>query len=151
MNVSVDIRGGEATWDAASIVSLATFALGHLHAPQNCELSVSLVDVAEIHALNREYRGIDRPTDVLSFECDDPWDSDGTADEVAIGDIVIAPDVVEEQRERFGTGFEQEMRLMLVHGCLHLLGYDHVEPQEAEEMEALEEKILSLYENEKQS
>lgn len=144
MQVSVDIRGGEATWDEEHIVALATFALEHLRAPQGCELSVSLVSAEEIHELNREYRGIDRPTDVLSFECDDPWAAPDEP-EIAIGDVIIAPDVIEEQRAQFGTTFEQEISLMLVHGCLHVLGYDHIEPDEAEEMEALEKEILEAY------
>lgn len=144
MQVSVDIRGGEAAWNEDAIVKLATFALEHMKAPQGCELSVSLVSVDEIHELNREYRGIDRPTDVLSFECDSPWDAEDEA-EIAIGDIIIAPDIIESQREQFGTTFEQEISLMLVHGCLHVLGYDHIEPEEAEEMEAFEKEILDAY------
>ncbi len=145
MKVSVDIRGGEKSWDPAAIEKLAVFALGHMGVPEGCEVSVSLVSVEEIHELNREYRGIDRPTDVLSFECDSPWDADPDDEEIAIGDVVIAPDVVEAQRAQYGTTFEQEASLMLVHSILHLLGYDHMEEEEAEEMEAKEKEILDAY------
>ncbi len=145
MNVVIDARGGTKTWDSAAIEKLALFTLEFMEVPTSCEVSVSLVSVEEIHELNRTYRGIDRPTDVLSFECDSPW-ADYEEDEVIeIGDVVIAPDVVDEQRARFGTSFEQEASLMLVHSLLHLLGYDHIEEAEAVEMEGLEKKILDAY------
>ena len=79
------------------------------------EISLSYVDEDEMHELNHEWRGIDRTTDVLSFECDSAFDEDIPAD---------------------------ECRLMLVHGMLHLLGYDHIEDDEAEVMEAREDAIL---------
>ena len=145
MLISVDIRGGKNTYEADAIVKLATFALEYMKVPQGCELSVSLVSNEEIHQLNRDYRGIDRPTDVLSFECDSPWEADEDDECIAIGDIVIAPDIIEEQRSQYGTTFEQEISLMLVHGCLHVLGYDHIQEDEAEEMEALERAILQAY------
>lgn len=145
MFVTVDRRGGEATWNEEAIRDLATFALEHMDAPAACEVSISLVSVDEIHELNREYRGIDKPTDVLSFECDDPWDEYTFDTPIQIGDVVIAPDVVDEQRAQFGTTFEQEASLMLVHSLLHLLGYDHIDEDEAREMEALEKEILDAY------
>lgn len=145
MNIVIDRRGGEALWDEAAIERLARFALERMHVPDACEVSISLVSEEEIHELNRQYRGIDKPTDVLSFECDDPWASYGPDEPIEIGDVVIALDVVEGQRARFNTSFEQEASLMLVHSLLHLLGYDHVEEAQAEEMEALEKEILDAY------
>ena len=146
MKIGIDVRGGKRSWDPAAIEALARHALEHMRVPEETELSISLVDVDEIHRLNRAYRGIDAPTDVLSFECDDPFDPELPPGEpVEIGDVVIAPDVVEEQRTQFGTSFEQEASLMLVHSILHLLGYDHMEPGERAQMEALEKEILDSY------
>lgn len=145
MLVNIDSRGGALTWDDASIEKLARFALEYMDAPDACEVSISLVDADEIHELNRTYRGIDKPTDVLSFECDDPWDTHEPDTPIEIGDVVIALDVVDGQRAQFGTSLEQEASLMLVHSLLHLLGYDHIEETEALEMEALEKEILDAY------
>lgn len=145
MKVSIDVRGGRKGWEPASIEKLSLFALEHMGVPERCELSVSLVGTEEIHELNREYRGVDRPTDVLSFECESPWDALDSAEPIELGDVVIAPDVVDEQRARFNTSFEQEASLMLVHSILHLLGYDHIDDDEAELMEAKEKEILDAY------
>lgn len=145
MKVTIDVRGGDKTWAAEDIEKLALFALEHMEVPDACEVSISLVSAEEIHELNRTYRGIDRPTDVLSFECDSPWGEYAPDEPIEIGDVVIAPDVVDEQREQFGTTFEQEASLMLVHSVLHLLGYDHMEDAEAEVMEAKEKEILDAY------
>ena len=145
MNISVDIRGGEKAWSADDIVRLATFSLAHMQVPEACEVSISLVSVDEIHELNREYRGMDAPTDVLSFECDSPWGEYAAGEPIEVGDVVICTDVVDEQRAQFGTTFEQEASLMLVHSILHLLGYDHMEPDERAQMEALEKEILDAY------
>ena len=145
MKVSIDVRGGNVSWDAGSIEKLALFALSHMGVPDACEVSISLVSTEEIHELNRTYRDIDRPTDVLSFECDSPWEDHEDGEPIEIGDVVIAPDVVDAQRAQFGTTFEQEASLMLVHSLLHLLGYDHMEEAEAEVMEAKEKEILDAY------
>lgn len=145
MLVTIDCRGGDACWDEEAIEDLATFALEYMEVPDVCEVSISLVDIDEIHDLNLEYRGIDSPTDVLSFECDDPWGDCPEGESIQIGDVVIALDVVDGQCAQFGTSFEQEASLMLVHSLLHLLGYDHVDEDEACEMEALEKEILDSY------
>ncbi len=145
MLITIDRRGGTAQWSDEAIEKLARFALEAMEAPDTCEVSISLVDIDEIHELNRAYRGIDKPTDVLSFECDDPWGAYDSDTPIQIGDVVIALDVVDGQRAQFGTSFEQEASLMLVHSLLHLLGYDHIEEDEALEMEALEKEILDAY------
>ena len=151
MQVNIDVRGGERTWDTEAITKLALFALQYMKVPQGCEVSVSLVSVDEIHELNRTYRGIDRPTDVLSFECDGVEDElsdivpEGFDDVYELGDVVIAPDVAERQTHEFGTTFEQEISLLFVHGLLHLCGYDHIVEEEAQVMEALEDEILKAW------
>ena len=103
----------------------------------------ALCDEDEMHELNHEWRGIDRTTDVLSFECDSAFDDDIPADEtLELGDIILAPQVIARQAPGFGNSPADECRLMLVHGMLHLLGYDHIEDDEAEVMEAREDAIL---------
>lgn len=108
-----------------------------------CEVSVSVVDADEIHELNRVWRGIDKPTDVLSFECDSAFDDSIPADElIELGDIIVAPEVIAAQAPGFGNTPADELALMLVHGTLHLLGYDHIEDDEAAVMEAREDELL---------
>lgn len=107
------------------------------------EVSVSFVDDEEMRGLNRTWREIDAPTDVLSFECDSPFDEDIPADEsIELGDVILAPGVIAAQAADFGATPAEECRLMLVHGLLHLLGYDHLDDEEAAAMEAREEAIL---------
>ncbi len=109
------------------------------------EISVSFVDEAEMRALNGEWRGIDAPTDVLSFECDSAFDDSIPADEVIeLGDIILAPEVIARQAPGFGNEPAGELALMLVHGTLHLLGYDHIDEDEAEVMESREDELLEL-------
>jgi len=96
------------------------------------ELSVSLVDNKEIHDLNRKYRGIDTPTDVLSF----PMDG------YLLGDIVISMEKAVEQAKEYGHGIERELGFLVTHGMLHLLGYDHEDENSEREMFAIQEEIL---------
>ena len=101
---------------------------------KNAELSVTFVDNREIHELNREFRGKDKPTDVLSFPM---WEDDeigGDVDPalgaVMLGDIVISTETAARQAEEYGNTLEEEMCFLAVHGTLHLLGYDHIEPED---------------------
>ncbi|PXX99781.1 rRNA maturation RNase YbeY [Halomonas sp. LBP4] len=103
------------------------------------ELTVRLVDEAESRALNRDYRGRDTPTNVLSF----PFESPPGIELALLGDLVIChPVVVREAREQDKSPGAHYAH-MVVHGTLHLLGYDHLEEAEAEAMEALEREILA--------
>ena len=109
------------------------------------ELNLLFVDTDSIHELNREHMGKDRPTDVLSFPLDDDDDLPG---ETLLGDVVICPAVAAANApEHNGQGHhrgsvEDEIALLVVHGVLHVLGYDHTNDDEAEEMEALEQTVL---------
>ena len=100
---------------------------------RDSEISVVLTNDTEIHALNKQYRGMDRPTNVLSFE---------TGDDVLLGDIYISFDTVMAESKNDGKKFENHVAHMVVHGVLHLLGYDHLDDVTATEMESLEIKIL---------
>jgi len=106
------------------------------------ELSIVLCDDAFIHPLNLEYRGIDKPTDVLSFamrEGEEAFEEDPT-----LGDVVISIDTAQRQADERGHSLGRELRVLLVHGILHLLGYDHEEDAEAELMQAEELRLLAL-------
>ncbi|WP_206917418.1 rRNA maturation RNase YbeY [Alicyclobacillus suci] len=107
------------------------------------EVSVLYVDDAEIHELNRTYRNVDRPTDVLSFAMlegeDDFPDFEAPA---MLGDIVVSVDKAREQAEDYGHSLEREMAFLLVHGFLHLNGYDHQDEASEREMFGLQDEIL---------
>ena len=108
----------------------------------HAELSVVLCDDPHIRALNRTHRGIDRPTDVLSFAMQE---GDGQLeDDPVLGDLVISIDTARHQADDLGHTLDHELRVLLVHGLLHLLGYDHeTSPADAEEMRAAERKLLA--------
>jgi probable rRNA maturation factor len=103
------------------------------------EVSVVLTDDAHIRVLNARHRGIDKATNVLSFPQDDP---DADAYGPLLGDIVIARETVEREAIDGGLPFRHHLAHMIVHGFLHLVGYDHMHDDEAEEMERLEAAIL---------
>ncbi len=110
--------------------------------PDTAEMSVLICDGPVIHELNREYRDVDAPTDVLSFALNEGED-DVPEEESELGDIVINLDRAVEQAEEYGHSKEREMAYLAVHGFLHILGYDHYDPEEKKEMRAAEEAILS--------
>lgn len=169
MDILIDIRCSEPL-DEEKIEHLASFVLSREHAPEDLELSISYVDTNEIQELNASYRGINAPTDVLSFECDSPGSAGGQADgcqsdgqsdnqsdgqsdsqrdgssnasTVLLGDVIICPVIAREHALDFDSTFEHEMALMLTHGILHLLGYDHLDEEEAAVMEARENVLLA--------
>lgn len=128
---------------ASEIEEAVLCTLEHEGVERPVEVSVSFVDDEEMRGLNRTWREIDAPTDVLSFECDSPFDEDIPVDEeVELGDVILAPGVIAAQAAEFGNTPTEECRLMLVHGLLHLLGYDHLEDAEAADMEAREIEVL---------
>lgn len=110
------------------------------------ELSVVITDNDSIQAINQEFRDKDMPTDVLSFPGYEPEDIDvvkNADDLMVIGDIIISREKVIEQAEEYGNTFEREFAYLLVHGILHLLGYDHMQDDEKAVMREQEEKILA--------
>lgn len=123
---------------------LAHFVLKMEAAPELSELSVALVDNEEMARLNEQYRGKTGPTDVLSFGCDDPCVAAGE-EPITLGDVIIAPDVAAEQAADLETTVESELNLLLVHGILHLLGYDHESDEDAAVMQARETVLLEAY------
>lgn len=109
---------------------------------ENAEISLSIVDMETIHRLNKEYRDVDRPTDVLSFPMDEEgYDNEGNP-LFLLGDIVICLDVAENQAKDFGHSLEREMMYLICHSTLHLLGYDHIEEDDKLEMRAREKEVM---------
>lgn len=109
------------------------------------EVDITLVDDAAIHELNRTYRGIDRPTDVLSFALDEGEEEPEVDDdeiEHLLGDVIISAPTAVRQGEEYGHGLEREMNYLAVHGMLHLLGYDHMEEKDKLIMRKREEEVL---------
>ncbi|OOF08807.1 MULTISPECIES: rRNA maturation RNase YbeY [unclassified Salinivibrio] len=109
------------------------------NAREQAEVTIRLVDEGESQSLNRDYRGKDKPTNVLSF----PFDAPPGIDIDLLGDLIICRQVVEREAEQQGKQLMDHWAHMVVHGSLHLLGYDHIEDDEAEQMEALERDILA--------
>ena len=105
------------------------------------EISVSVLicDDEEIHTLNKQYRGIDKPTDVLSFPM---YDDDGNLDPDELGDIVISLERAKLQADDYGHSLERELAFLTAHSMLHLFGYDHIEEHEQKEMFNKQEEIL---------
>lgn len=120
----------------------AVLKVENLH--ENVEVSVSFVGDEEIRALNRDYRGVDKSTDVLSF----PMDDEFIIDNRILGDVIINTRRVMEQAEELGHSDEREISYLTVHSILHLLGYDHMDDEDKKEMrerEKLAMKELSIY------
>ncbi|MEZ8192570.1 MULTISPECIES: rRNA maturation RNase YbeY [Vibrio] len=105
---------------------------------ENAELTVRIVDTQESHQLNHDYRGKDKPTNVLSF----PFEAPPGVELDLLGDLIICRQVVEKEAEEQSKPLLAHWAHMVVHGSLHLLGYDHIEDDEAEEMESLETEIM---------
>lgn len=107
------------------------------------ELGVMLCGNARIQELNREYRHMDKPTDVLSFALNEGDMAESEAEHALLGDIIISLERTAQQAEEYGHGMERELAYLTVHGCLHILGYDHMEPEDKKEMREEEEFVLT--------
>lgn len=110
--------------------------------PDSIVISVTFVDEEEIHTLNRQYRDVDRITDVLSFPQFDDLNDIPEDGDVCIGDVVICPEQALLQADDFGHSPERELIYLFVHSVFHLLGYDHMEEDDKIEMRAKEELVM---------
>lgn len=114
--------------------------------PGEAEVSLTLVDDQRIHELNRDYRGVDRPTDVLSFALRDEVEDEPEIldfEEVILGDIIISVERARLQAEDYGHSLERELVYLAVHGTLHLMGYDHETEEDKAEMRHQEETVMN--------
>ena len=130
--------------DIEKNVRAAAEKVGELYGVENGEVSVTLTNNEYIHTLNKQYRGIDRPTDVLSFalnESEEPDVEDGP-DVNVLGDLVISVERAKEQAADYGHSVKREIAFLPVHGMLHLLGYDHMEEEDRIEMEAEQRFVM---------
>lgn len=109
----------------------------------DAEISVVFVDDSKIHELNRQYRGVDRPTDVLSFAMLEGAPMPGEGGELVLGDIVISLETAYRQADEYGHSFEREVAYLAVHGVLHLLGYDHENEEDRKIMREKEEAVMN--------
>lgn len=129
------------------------YAANYLSLPENTEMSVTLMDNKHIHEINKKYRGIDKPTDVISFAMEE----DGDEDDIILpsdmefempknlGDLMISMEKVAEQAEYLGHSRDRELGFLAVHGFLHLNGYDHMKAEDEKEMFSLQDEILDGY------
>ncbi len=141
MPYQIDVEVNSSSTKIPSVENIELWISAALQSDElnQAEVSVYIVDEAESQELNAQYRGKDKPTNVLSFPADIP-------DEVGVpllGDLVICAPVVEREAQEQGKTLEAHWAHMLVHGTLHLLGYDHVEDDEADVMEALETRLIT--------
>ena len=111
---------------------------------ENCLFNIIIVDNDYIHKLNKEYRGIDRPTDVISFALEDEIDN-VKLDFRVLGDIYISLDKTNEQAKLYNHSFLRELSFLTIHGLLHLLGYDHMNKEEEEIMFKKQEDLLNEF------
>jgi probable rRNA maturation factor len=141
MPYQIDVEVNSSNTNIPSIENIERWISATLQSDElnQAEVSVYIVDEAESQELNAQYRGKDKPTNVLSFPADIP-------EEVGVpllGDLVVCAPVVEREAQAQGKTLDAHWAHMLVHGTLHLLGYDHVEDDEADVMEALETRLIT--------
>ena len=146
MTVDVNNESGRQA-DTAGLVRLATFVLDQLRIHPQAELSILLVDEDTMAAYHRKYLDEAGPTDVLSFPMDElrPPSDDDEPPEGLLGDVVLCPAVTDRQAREHDRTPTAEAEYLLVHGMLHLLGYDHAEPGEKAEMFALKDRLISAW------
>lgn len=136
---------------------IVSFCLDYVSFPYEAEVNLTLTDNEGIHAINKEFRNIDRPTDVLSFpmleyttpgdfsflDDENPDDFNPDTGEALLGDIIISVDKVVEQASNYGHSIEREYAFLITHSMLHLFGYDHMEESDAKVMEEKQRDILT--------
>ncbi|MFB2582098.1 rRNA maturation RNase YbeY [Herbiconiux sp. P15] len=130
--------------DETALLRLAAYALGEMHVHPDAELAIVLVDEAAMEQLHVQWMDEPGPTDVLSFPMDElrPGTEESPTPAGLLGDVVVCPQVAETQAEAAGHSTLEEILLLTTHGILHLLGFDHAEPEEEREMFGIQRDIL---------
>ncbi|AUZ39511.1 Endoribonuclease YbeY [Bacillus paralicheniformis] len=133
----------------AEIEKILQFAAAEEGVADGAEVSVTIVNNEEIQKINKEYRGKDYPTDVISFALEEDGEGEieiiGADMPPVLGDIIISADKAREQAEEYGHSLMRELGFLTVHGFLHLLGYDHMTEEEEKEMFTKQKDILNRY------
>ena len=146
MSVEVNNESGYDA-DEAEFAALARYVLDEMHVHPQTDLSILLVGTDVMTDLHVKWMDEPGPTDVLSFPMDElrPGRDDEEPEPGLLGDVVLCPTVAARQAVTAGHSFEEELLLLTTHGILHLLGYDHAEPEEEKEMFALQRKLLLTF------
>lgn len=146
--MSVDVLNeSEVAIELAEFSDLAQFVLQQLHVGTESEVTIIFVDPEPMADLHLKWMQLEGPTDVMSFPMDElrPGTAAHPTPAGTLGDIVICPQVASQQAPAAGHSAAEEMLLLTVHGLLHLLGYDHAEPEEEKEMFALQRRLLLTF------
>ncbi|MEV0162659.1 rRNA maturation RNase YbeY [Nonomuraea fuscirosea] len=151
MSIEINNESGVGV-DEESIAALAAHVLGEMGINPLAELSIVVVDEDAMAELHEKWMGEPGPTDVLAFPMDElrpgggaRGEGDGPADPALLGDVVLCPQVAARQAEEAGHSAAEELELLCTHGILHLLGYDHAEPEEHKEMFGLQSRLLESW------
>lgn len=146
--MSIEVNN-ESTYDAdeAEFAALARYVLDELHVHPQSELAILFVDAETMTDLNGRWMEEEGPTDVLSFPMDElrPGRPGDPSPAGLLGDVVLCPQVAAEQARKAGHSTSEELLLLTTHGILHLLGFDHAEPEEEKEMFALQRRLLLTF------
>lgn len=130
------------------------FGLNYMEFPYESEINLLITDSSNINIINKEFRGMDKPTDVLSFPMNDvvdfldenyDWEVNPDTMNVILGDIVINSDYVVSQAKEYGHSEKREYAFLLIHSLLHLLGYDHIDKEDEKIMFKMQKDILNAY------
>ncbi len=146
--LSVEISRAGGTWDAAAeeiVLRMAQTVFEHDGTSPVAELSVLLADDTFVQSLNRKFRGKDKPTNVLSFPNAPTPAGALYAEPSSLGDIALAYETVKAEAKTQHKSFDDHLAHLVVHGVLHLLGYDHINDKDAEKMEKRERELLKLF------
>jgi len=146
--VSVEILNEtEYPADATELVALSRYVMGELRVHPQADLCVTLVDEAAMETLHVQWMDLPGPTDVMSFPMDElrPGREEQEPQEGVLGDIVLCPTVAAKQASEAGHATEEELLLLTAHGILHLLGFDHAEPEDEREMFELQRQLLLTF------
>ncbi|WLR49884.1 rRNA maturation RNase YbeY [Bacillus tianshenii] len=150
MNIDfIDEQGFLSEEDRTEMNKLLQYAATKENVEKDAEMSVTFVDDAEIQQINRDYRGKDNPTDVISFALEEMGEGEleiqGTDLPRMLGDIIVSIDRMKEQAEEYGHSMQRELGFLCVHGFLHLLGYDHMNEEDEKIMTNRQKEILEGY------
>lgn len=148
MTIEVLNESGYEGINEESLIDIASFVLREMDVHPQAEVTLSLVDIPTMSDLHVRWMDLEGPTDVMSFPMDELLPGSGRPDAQPIGDgmlgdIILCPEFAAKQAEKAGHDLAHELCLLTTHGCLHLLGYDHIEPDEEREMFALQNELLS--------
>ncbi|AEH47180.1 rRNA maturation RNase YbeY [Parageobacillus thermoglucosidasius] len=150
LNIDFIDETNEVTKEQMEMIErLLNYAAETEHVPDGAEVGVSFVDNERIRIINRDYRGKDQPTDVISFALEEKGEGEieivGADAPLLLGDIIISIPKAKEQAEEYGHSFMRELGFLAVHGFLHLLGYDHKTEEEEKIMFSKQKDILEQY------